>query len=336
MKNPVTYILSGLFFFTFSFLAAQDVTSGDGKSQVKDEIKNLSKTREVVITVDDLPGAPVPEEIDLLKENTNKLLKWFRRSNIPAIGFVNEEKLYQEDKYIDQRAGVLKLWLDNGMELGNHTFSHSDINKTPLEEFKKDIIKGEETVKRLLSEKGMKLRYFRHPFLHLGNTPEVKAALERFLSERGYTTAPVTIDNSEWIFAKAYLNAKQKGDEQMMKKIAGAYIPYMEQKFEYFEKQSVQLFGREISQVLLIHANQLNADYFGELAEMIKSRGYKFITLEEALKDTAYNSPDTYAKSGGITWIHRWAITKGYKRDFFKGDPLTPEFVMKEAGVDEE
>ena len=48
-------------------------------------------------------------------------------------------------------------------------------------------------------------------------------------------------------------------------------------------------------------ANALNADYFDKLAQMIEKRGYKFISLDEALKDKAYTSPDAYAGPAGIT-----------------------------------
>jgi len=225
------------------------------------------------------------------------------------------------------------MWLGAGLELGNHTFSHPDLHTTPLDVFEQDVIRGEEVTRRLLKARGQTLRYFRHPFLHAGNSIETKRRFEEFLATRGYRIAPVTIDNSEWIFARAYENALLRGDRQMAKRVAEAYIPYMEWKFAYFEQQSLALFGYELKQVLLLHANALNADYFSALAQMIKKRGYSFITLDEALKDKAYTSPDSYAGPAGITWIHRWAITAGKADDFFKGEPSTPAFVMKEAGV---
>jgi hypothetical protein len=80
----------------------------------------------------------------------------------------------------------------------------------------------------------------------------------------------------------------------------------------------------------------LNADHFGELAEMMKHLGYKFVSLDRALQDEAYKSPDTYTGRGGITWIHRWALAAGKRKDFFKGEPLTPDYIMKLAGVTEE
>lgn len=292
--------------------------------------------RVVAVTFDDLPVISLRRDLPTQAKITRKLLKAIKSNRVPAVGFVNENKLLTNGKIDEQRSALLRMWLDTGLDLGNHTFSHHDLHKTPLDAFEQDVIRGEVVTLRLLEAKGRKLSYFRHPFLHTGNSLETKHKFESFLAQRGYRIAPVTIDNSEWIFARAYENALLGGDSRMAKRVAEAYIPYMEKKFAYFEQQSLALFGYEMKQVLLLHANALNANYFDKLAEMIKKRGYEFITLDEALTDKAYTSPDKYAGPAGITWIHRWAITAGKGDDFFKDEPGTPAFVMKEAGVTEE
>ena len=63
---------------------------------------------------------------------------------------------------------------------------------------------------------------------------------------------------------------------------------------------------------------------------------YSFVSLEDILKDPAYQSEDTYYKSNGISWLHRWVITRGYKKDFFIGEPTTPDFIKKLARVEYE
>lgn len=293
--------------------------------------------REVAVTFDDLPVISVTRhDIALYREITSKLLAIITANRIPAIGFVNENKLYENGKLNDERVALLRRWLDAKLELGNHTFSHPDLHTTPLDAFQSDVIRGEAVTSKLLEAKGMRLRYFRHPFLHTGAELETKRSFEEFLTKRGYRVAPVTIDNSDWIFAAAYAKAAERGDKEMMRRVAAAYIPYMESTFDYYEKQSVALFGYEMKQVLLLHANALNADHFGELVEMMKRRGYKFVTLDEALTDKAYAAPDAYVGRSGITWLHRWALTAGKRGAFFVGEPLTPEFVMKEAGVSAE
>jgi hypothetical protein len=69
-----------------------------------------------------------------------------------------------------------------------------------------------------------------------------------------------------------------------------------------------------------------HADYVDRLALNIEARGYRFISLEQALEDDAYRLPDTYVGDWGISWLHHWEITAGQKRAP-SSDP--PEWVMK-------
>jgi peptidoglycan/xylan/chitin deacetylase (PgdA/CDA1 family) len=292
--------------------------------------------RQVAITFDDLPVISTLQDDPSWEEITRKLLTTFKTNNIPVVGFINETKLYTNDKLDPARVALLNEWLDAGLELGNHTFSHHSLNSTPLSDFESDVIRGEEVTRGLTSKRQKRLRYFRHPFLHTGRSIETRQQFESFLHSRGYSVAPVTVDNSDWIFARAYDNARDTNDPAAMQQVADAYVPYMEAKFAYFENQSVKLFGRQIRQVLLVHANSINADHFKDIIAMLKRRGYTFITLKDALSDKAYASPDTYTGPGGISWLDRWAISRKVPAKFFKGEPRTPAFVMQLAGVTSE
>jgi peptidoglycan/xylan/chitin deacetylase (PgdA/CDA1 family) len=262
---------------------------------------------------------------------TSKLLTAITAHRIPAVGFVNEGKLRRDGGVDAKRVDLLRMWLDAGLELGNHTYAHLDLNRTPLPAFEEDVLRGEAVTRPLLGARGMTLRFFRHPFLHTGRDLDTKRQFESFLAAHGYRVAPVTIDNDEYIFAAAYDRASARGDRDLMRRVTEAYIPYMEAKLEFFERNSRDLVGYEMRQILLLHANPMNAEHVGALARMIERRGYRFITLERALEDAAYESPDTYVGSGGITWLHRWALTKGVGKDFFAGEPTVPAFVEKAA-----
>jgi peptidoglycan/xylan/chitin deacetylase (PgdA/CDA1 family) len=276
--------------------------------------------RQVAVTFDDLP-TPYGELEDM-RRITTRLLESVKRNNVPAVGFVNERKLYRRGE-MDARTDLLRAWLDAGLELGNHTFSHINLQRAPLAEYEDDVIRGETVTRMLLAERGMKLRYFRHPFLFTGTTPEYKKGLADFLAARGYTIAPVTFDNGDYIFADVYFKAKKRGDAETAQRVADAYVPYMESIFEHFERLSSETFDREVRQVLLLHANEINADRFDELAAMMKRRGYSFVALEEALKDPAYTEPDALYKNG-ISWLHRWRMAKGMP---LKWEPEVPKFV---------
>ena len=288
--------------------------------------------RQIAVTFDDLPVVTYVTRTDDAREHiTDALLSAIRRHAVPAIGFVNEGTLVTSGSISDRRVALLRRWVDAGLELGNHTYSHHGLHRSPLPAFLDDIARGDSVTTTLLQSVGRRPRYFRHPFLHSGRDLATRQTVERFLADRGYRVAPVTIDNSDYVFASAYERAVRRGDTLQQHGIGAAYLTYMENVLAYYERQSMELFGREPPQVLLLHANLLNADHFDALARMMRRRGYTFITLERALADPVYRSKDTYVGPSGISWLHRWALTAGRQASFFAGEPQVPEDIVKAA-----
>src|SRR5215831_16945335 len=157
--------------------------------------------RQVSVTIDDLPSGMADRlpatDITAL---TAKLLGTLRDQKIPAVGFVNEKKLYKPGE-VDQRIQALRMWLDYGFELGNHTYSHMSLNKSTLKAWEDDVIQGESVTTLLLANHKMKMRYFRHPFLDTGVDLPMRRDNEAFLAARGYRIAHVTLDAWDWAYA---------------------------------------------------------------------------------------------------------------------------------------
>lgn len=261
--------------------------------------------REVAITIDDLPrgGDGGPRDLASVRAMTERLLKPFHDQKIPLIGFVNEGR--PVDFGPEGLRQILDLWLDAGADLGNHSYSHLNINNVPLSEYTADIVKGEPILRAALAAHGKKLEFYRHPFLFTGPTPQIKKEMQEFLDQHGYRVAPVTFDDDDYEFAALYTKPEFKD------RVRKEYVPYMESVVAAFERGSVALAGREFPQVLLIHASQMNADLMPGLLAMFRRRGYTFVSLDHALADPAYRLADEYAGRGGFSWIHRWAKTKG-------------------------
>ncbi len=271
-----------------------------------------SGERTVAVTFDDLPFAAVPSDDDAtLLAMTIKLLGDIHAQGVPAVGFVNEAKLYRQGTLDEGRVRLLRLWLSAGIELGNHTYSHLSLNHVSLELFEADLLRGERITRPLMGSAGMRLRWFRYPYLHLGRTVEVRSAFREFLTARGYTIAPVTVNSAEWLFALAYARAQAAGDRDAARQIGEAYVPYMASVFEDTEVLAFDLLGRNIPLVLLLHANTLNADYFSALVSMLKRRGYRFVTLDEALRDPVYRSPIDADGHDGESWLELLANQAG-------------------------
>jgi peptidoglycan/xylan/chitin deacetylase (PgdA/CDA1 family) len=293
--------------------------------------------RRLAVTIDDLPWATLADETPpTLAPYHAKLMAALKAAQVPVIGFVNEGKLISGGKVDTARVHLLRDWLDAGAELGNHTQNHADLHAVGLDEYESQILRGETFLRPLLEERGQVPRWFRHPYLRAGRTVADKAALAAFLDEHGYRIAPVTVDTSDWLWAAAYRKAITLGSEDMQAKLRDGYVPYMLEKVAYFEQQSIALLGYNLPQILLMHANELNADCYPALIAGIRARGYSFIDLETALKDPAYKRADAYTGKWGPSWIHRWAIGEGRPKEFFAGEPKVPQWVMDYAGIDSE
>lgn len=287
--------------------------------------------REMAITVDDLPGVSAVDRSSAhFEQLTNGILEAFRRHQVPAIGFINENKLDRDGKPDAARVGLLQQWITAGLELGNHTYSHPDLHLVPLTDFTSDVVRGEPVTLELMKAAGKHSRYFRHPFLHTGRSAGTRGALETFLVERGYRVAPVTIDNADYVFAAAYDRRLAAGNAPEAERVLTAYIDYMTRVVEYYEQQSLALLGRPMRHVLLTHANALNARAFAQWLPMLERRGYRFVSLDRALEDEAYTTKrDEYFGPSGITWLHRWAISEGKRGAFFAGEPEVPAWVQQ-------
>ncbi|MGH8027397.1 MAG: polysaccharide deacetylase family protein [Pseudoxanthomonas sp.] len=298
--------------------------------------------RRIAVTIDDLPWARLdsiaPADLHARHE---RLIAQLKQAGVPVVGFVNENKLEVEGKVDPQRLAMLDDWLDAGYELGNHTYSHADINDVGVAAFEKEILEGERQLRPLLAARGQVPRWFRHPYLRAGRTPEERAAVAAFLDTHGYRIAPVTVDNGEWVWAFAYanvINAQPDTPEReaLLQRLRLGYVPYMLNKLDYYEAQSLQLLGYALPQVWLMHANELNADSFAALVEATRRRGYRFVSLEEALRDPAYAHADGYNGRYGPSWLHRWAMAEKKPKEFYAGEPVVPKWVLELADVDSE
>ena len=288
--------------------------------------------RRVAITIDDLPA--VSRNFTSAADHerlTTKLVGALVRHHVPAIGFVNEGKLYRGGALDEREVDLLRQWARARLELGNHTYSHADLHAVDVDRYLDDITRGDEATRRVLAAVGQKPRYFRHPFLHTGRALGVRARVDSLLASRDYRVAPVTVDNYDYLFAAAYDDALARRDSAEATQVGRQYVAYMDTVFGFYEAQSRAIVGREIPQVLLIHASLLNADLFDALARMMERRGYAFASLDAVLSDSVYQRADTYVGPAGITWLHRWALTSGMRGATFAGEPEVPSDIAARA-----
>jgi len=261
---------------------------------------------DVALTFDDLPTMALSPNTDYASVTTARLLAGLRRHRFPAIGFVNENKLEAPDK--PARIALLKAWLDAGMDLGNHTYSHPHFSTDAAAEIA-DTARGEVVTRALLAQRRRAPHWFRHPFLETGATDAARATFEAWLSAHGYRVAPVSMENSDWLFALPYDEAVLKGDKAEAARIRRSYLDFTAQVVPWYRLAALQVLGRRPKFVFLLHATRLNADSLDALAGILKANGLMPVTLARAMTDPAYAMAEDATGANGNQWVSRWAIT---------------------------
>jgi len=251
----------------------------------------------VAITFDDLPWNGSGYSDEQIAGLTDTLLATLTGRGVPATGLVT-------CRGVRDGAPLLRKWLDAGFELGNHTFSHRDLNSTPVEEWLDDVRRCDGIVREVT---GRPLRWFRFPMLHEGDDRWVRDSVARALGRWGYENAHVTIDNSEWLLARAYDLAMQAVDEAEATDIVAAYVAHLREAADHFRAAGRQKFGREVDHVLLLHANAIAARHIGEVLDVLGADGFTVASLDDVLSDPMYARVDEYVGPTGLSWIYRAA-----------------------------
>ena len=289
-----------------------------------------AQNRTVAITVDDLPYAGrtdralTTRDTAFAEEVNRNLLSAFRNHKVPVTGFVNGKRI--ETLGLVTGSQILRQWLVRGLDLGNHTYSHLDANSLTVPQIEDEIVRGETAILPLMNEAGRKPQFFRFPMNHTGDTKEKHDAIASFLVRHGYKLATCTIDNSDYLFNDAYLRMLEQGDKSSARKLRIEYLAYTSSEIDYYAALNRRVLGYEPPQVMLLHANRLNAAVIGDLLKTFEAKKYTFISLSAAESDKAYSIPDTFITPYGPMWGYRWAKELNVHVDG-KQEPEPPQWV---------
>jgi peptidoglycan/xylan/chitin deacetylase (PgdA/CDA1 family) len=259
------------------------------------------RKKEICITFDDLPVVRIHDRIERLMV-TDEILYTLEEFGIIAAGFVVGDN-------IESDLDILETWLAAGHTLGNHTYSHPDLNDVPHKLFIKDIKKGGDTIEEVLTAAGQKKRYFRYPSLHYGNTHNAKMAVGDFLDEEGYIVAHVSVDTDDFAYNLQFEKIYKTADSLSFVQLGNEYIDHIMERLLAAEELANELLGRPIKHILLLHANRLNSTFLADLLIEIQQEGYQFISLDKALTDPVYSIPDSYVGTKGLSCLEKLAKT---------------------------
>ena len=252
--------------------------------------------RPVLVTVDDLPIALGSMHQDPAEREriTRELLANFERHDIHAVGMVTWRNVRGPADL-----ELLEMWLEAGHELGNHSYSHPDFTKTGIEEYVADIERGHAELAGFLEARDRKVRFFRFPMLHEGDTPQKLDAMREYLARTEQRNLPVTYDNQDWSYERPWIRARRAGDAAALAEIAEDYLAALRLSIRHHERTGDRLFGRELPQILLLHANEVGAALGDPLFSWLERTGHRFVTVDELLADPIFSEEHAFVGPAG-------------------------------------
>jgi len=233
--------------------------------------------KEIAITMDDLPlvasRMDTPANRQRSTERFTQIVETFQKYKVPVIGFVIAGAIEKG------QWDFLEQFRKAGFMLGNHTYSHYDLNQVSVDKYIADIDRADKILTPIMTQP----KYFRYPYLAEGNKDK-KQKVYNYLKEHNYTIAPVTIDSKDFDFNAMLYKVPYRSRVNYIQKLKPRYLAYIWKQTLKAEKSA---HGKNAKQILLIHANLLNSYVLGDILEMYQKNGYKFISLTEALKNPA-------------------------------------------------
>lgn len=261
---------------------------------------------QLAITMDDLPVHGALPEGETRTSVAERIVAAFRAAGVPEVyGFMNGAYVEREP----ETGSALTAWTAAGYPLGNHSWSHKNLNQVSVWEFEHEIVRNEEALQRF--GQGRDWRWFRYPFLAEGNDPAKRDSVRAVLARRGYRIAAVTMDFSDWQWSDAYARCRAGGDQQALEALERAYLDAVREGATRARSLSHALYGRDVPYVLLTHISPFNARMMPRVLELYREEGFQFTTLAAAQRDPVYRQDMDPSQPAGPTSLEERAGQRG-------------------------
>jgi peptidoglycan/xylan/chitin deacetylase (PgdA/CDA1 family) len=242
---------------------------------------------QVSITMDDFSLSGLDEQA--ADKRNQAILSALRAHSVKAAIFVAGRNV---DNVLGNR--LLKLWNDEGHIIANHTYSHRFYPDSDLRQYSADILRCHALIKDYRQFRPL----FRFPYLKEGKTAEQRDQMRTFLAEHGYRNGAVTIDASDWYIddrLRKRLSADSKAGTSGYRDY---YLQHILDRSKYYDDVSRRGLGRSVRHTLLVHYNDLNALFLGDILDQYKRQGWKLIDAEHAYADPVFRQTPNVLPAG--------------------------------------
>ncbi|ARB93595.1 polysaccharide deacetylase [Legionella longbeachae] len=232
------------------------------------ELLQPAPKKMISITIDDLPFVGEYRNFHL-----NMMIETMTKEEVPATGFIIASEVRKNNWEI------LRKFRDAGFGLGNHTLNHANLNKMETKEYIREIQKADNILLPVLTEP----KYFRYPYLAMSSGKK-KEDILCYLAQKNYQVAPITIDSKDFVFNQRLLSVSEINRRTYLEELKPFYLDFIWQQTLRAEEHNQFHHNNAQAQILLIHANLLNAYVLPDIIHLYKQKGYEFVSLENALK----------------------------------------------------
>ncbi|WP_419420856.1 polysaccharide deacetylase family protein [Legionella sp. D16C41] len=228
-----------------------------------------AKGHKIALTIDDLPFVGHKKNFHL-----NMIIAALKDNGIPATGFIIAGEI-EHNNWV-----TLKKFHDAGFSLGNHTVSHADLNKLNIEAFIEEIELADQLLQPVLT----KPKYFRFPYMASSKGEKLDKVIA-YLKTQHYKVAPITIDSQDFLFNKQLVSKpKEERQAYLTENLKSKYLDFIWQQTLKAVAKNCRAHNPNKAQILLIHANLINAYTLPDIIKLYQEHGFTFVSLEQALK----------------------------------------------------
>lgn len=227
-----------------------------------------AQNKTISITIDDLPFVGEYRNFHL-----TMMMDTMVEQQVPATGFIIASEVRANNWEL------LRKFRDAGFGLGNHTMTHANLNTSTIKRYLHEIKDADVLLAPVLTEP----KYFRYPYLAMSNGAK-KERILCYLAQNNYHVAPITIDSKDFVFNQRLLSVPEANRRDYLNELKPFYLDFIWQQTLKAEEHSQYHHNQDQTQILLIHANLLNAYSLADIINLYKHQGYEFVSLEEALK----------------------------------------------------
>jgi peptidoglycan/xylan/chitin deacetylase (PgdA/CDA1 family) len=249
----------------------------------------------IALTFDDLPAAGALPPGETRVEIATKLAAELKSSHLEGTyGLVNGVGM-QNNPDAQQ---ALHIWLDAGMNIGNHTWSHISLTDNTAEAFEQNIALNEPILAEYAQVRDW--HWLRYPYLSQGDTAEKRHAIQNYLSEHHYRVAQVTMSFQDYAWNDAYVRCSASQDKAAIEWLKQSYLESATEYIRLGREQERLIFGHEIPNVMLLHGMAFTTLMLPDLIDLMQKQGFRFASLAEVEQDPAYvEEPDAALKYNG-------------------------------------